>query len=248
MYLRSLIIIGLALMMGCKDKPKVIEATDMTIGNHNFDNTNDMNSMSKLENAKFTKVDVLEVLQATQYTYMRVSNGKIKYWIAVGKMEAKPGDVFYTAGEVLQLNFKSTEFKRTFDTLYLVNSVLNNYHQKASALPAEKSEDVKISANKNKVNGAISLDELIKNKEKFKGQTVVVAGECIKANNGILGKNWIHIKDGSKINGKQADLTISTREDIKAGSFVSLKGKISLNKDLGYGYVYEVLMEDATKQ
>ncbi|MEZ4908908.1 MAG: hypothetical protein R2771_15000 [Saprospiraceae bacterium] len=62
-----------------------------------------------------------------------------------------------------------------------------------------------------------------------------------------MGKNWIHIKDGSEIDGKQADLAISTNETFKMDDMIVIKGVIALKKDLGYGYVYDVLMEDGEK-
>jgi hypothetical protein len=58
-----------------------------------------------------------------------------------------------------------------------------------------------------------------------------------------MGKNWIHIQDGTDFNGG-FDLTITSDSQHAVGDTVIFEGKISLKKDFGYGYVYEVIMED----
>jgi len=57
-------------------------------------------------------------------------------------------------------------------------------------------------------------------------------------------KNWVHLQDGSSFNGFN-DITITTLEKLKVDDIVSLKGTVVLNKDLGSGYKYDVLVEDA---
>jgi len=51
--------------------------------------------------------------------------------------------------------------------------------------------------------------------------------------------------DGAASNGK-FDLTITSLSKVKTGDVVTFEGKVSLNKDFGYGYVFEVMLEDAT--
>jgi hypothetical protein len=61
----------------------------------------------------------------------------------------------------------------------------------------------------------------------------------------IMNKNWIHLQDGTSFNGFN-DITITSLEKVKVDEIVSLKGKVVLNKDLGSGYKYDILIEDAT--
>jgi hypothetical protein len=58
-----------------------------------------------------------------------------------------------------------------------------------------------------------------------------------------MGKNWIHIQDGTESEG-QFDLTATTLLEFQTGTVVTIEGKIALDKDFGYGYTYKVLMED----
>lgn len=64
-----------------------------------------------------------------------------------------------------------------------------------------------------------------------------------------MGKNWIHIQDGTKHN-TSFDLTITTQNLPALNDEVTFKGTIMVNKDFGAGYFYDVIMENAvlTKQ
>jgi hypothetical protein len=93
-------------------------------------------------------------------------------------------------------------------------------------------------------NGGITISELINNKIKYSGQVVRVQGQVVKLNNGIMKRNWIHIKDAS-INSENKDLTVTTTESVALGDIVSFEGKIAVDKDFGSGYSYEIIMEEA---
>jgi hypothetical protein len=57
-------------------------------------------------------------------------------------------------------------------------------------------------------------------------------------------KNWIHLQDGTDFSGK-FDLAVTTDSEVKVGDNITVEGVITLDKDFGFGYFYEVLMEDA---
>ena len=57
-----------------------------------------------------------------------------------------------------------------------------------------------------------------------------------------MGRNWIHIEDGS---GKNQELTITTQDVLQLGEVGVFEGTISLDKDFGAGYRYEIIMENA---
>ena len=259
MFLRFLY--GIAILIsinfyGCDSKPKIIVEDTSEVPQNAPVNPN-QDAQPSGGGAMGAKMDVhqvktLDVMQAERYTYLQVSEGNRTFWIAASKMEANKGDVFLYRGGLLKTNFESIEFKRTFDTLYLVSSIINaNNHPGSQPSMANNGSGsanasaVSTSIDINAVKGAIKLSELIKNKEKYAGQTVTVAGECVKVNNGIMDRNWIHIHDGTESDGKPLDLTITTKELVPLGSKVALKGVIQINKDFGAGYKYGVIMEDA---
>jgi len=91
----------------------------------------------------------------------------------------------------------------------------------------------------------ISVEELIKNKEKYNKQTVRLKGEVSKYNSHIMNVNWIHIKDGTSFNGK-SDVTATSTTEVKLGDTISIEGKVTLDKNFGSGYIYPILIENAT--
>jgi len=92
--------------------------------------------------------------------------------------------------------------------------------------------------------GCVTIAKLLADKKSFSGKVVKVKGKVIKFNPAIMGKNWIHIQDGTEFEGG-FDLTVTTDIQTAVGETITLEGTIGLDKDFGYGYVYNVLMEDA---
>ena len=92
--------------------------------------------------------------------------------------------------------------------------------------------------------GAISLHDLFSGRDKLAGKTVILTGKVVKFMPEIMNKNWIHLQDGTSYNGFN-DITITSLEKVKVDEIVTLKGTVVLNKDLGSGYKYDVLIEDA---
>lgn len=91
----------------------------------------------------------------------------------------------------------------------------------------------------------ISIEELFKNKEKYNNKIVSLKGEVTKYNPAILDVNWFHIKDGTSFN-EESDITATTTAEVKLGDTVSFKGTVVLNKNFGSGYVYDIIIENAT--
>ncbi len=89
----------------------------------------------------------------------------------------------------------------------------------------------------------ITIAELFANKDDYANKTVKVKGEVKKFNSKIMGKNWIHIQDGTEHLGEN-DLTVTSQMEAKKGDIIIIEGKIILDKDFGSGYFYKIIMED----
>ena len=59
-----------------------------------------------------------------------------------------------------------------------------------------------------------------------------------------MNKNWVHLQDGTK-DGDNFDLVITTLDAVNTGDVVIFEGVVTLDKDFGSGYFYEVIVEDA---
>lgn len=98
-----------------------------------------------------------------------------------------------------------------------------------------------------KAEGGKTVAEVFAEKDQLAGKPVVFRGKVVKSNPGILGKNWIHVRDGSGAEGSN-DLTVTTSAQPNVGDTVLVAGAVVLNKDYGMGYQYDVIIEDADVQ
>ena len=210
---------------------------------------------------------VEEAVQTSQYTYLRlteVGNPAAKtadtLWVAATMMETKKGDTLYYKGGFPMANFKSKELNRSFKSVLFLDSLsskpdfglkeklIGNGHNPmsstsmggASGTPKIEKIEVKIPATA----GITTIADLYAKKAAMAGKTVKVKGQVTKFSADIMNTNWLHIQDGTDKDGK-FDLTITTGETLKVGDVVCFEGKISVDKNIGQGYFYEVLMEDA---
>lgn len=97
-----------------------------------------------------------------------------------------------------------------------------------------------------KAEGGRTVAELFADKDKLAGQKVAVRGKVVKTNSGIMGKDWVHVRDGSGAEGSN-DLTVTTTSQPlpNVGDTVLVNGTVVTNKDYGMGYSYPVMLEGA---
>jgi hypothetical protein len=95
--------------------------------------------------------------------------------------------------------------------------------------------------------GAKTVEEIVTQRAALKDQTVTVRGKIVKFNSAILGKNWIHLQDGtgSPAEGSH-DVLVTTQGQARPGDVVTARGTVRVDKDFGSGYAYRVLIEDAS--
>jgi hypothetical protein len=77
------------------------------------------------------------------------------------------------------------------------------------------------------------------------GQEVTVRGRVVKVNNQIMGRNWVHLQDGSGSESDSThDLTITTDALVATGDIITVAGVLAADKDFGSGYMYDVILEN----
>ena len=190
------------------------------------------------------KIEAIEVLQTTNYTYVLGREDGEEQWVAAPKMEATVGEFYYYQGEMEMRDFKSTELDKTFESILFLGGLtsanqLDQAKEEANAPPAAPEQDNNEPIEP--VKGGISLTELLSNKAKYEGQEVLIRGKVVKYSANVMGSNWLHVQDNVGDN----DLTVTTSMSTSIGEIVILMGKITLDKDLGSGYFYEIIMEEA---
>lgn len=194
--------------------------------------------------------EVTEVVQATSYSYLRVKENNNERWVAVSKQDIKSGDVFYYDEAMLMNNFESKDLNRTFDEIYFVNQISKTPITKTpmgGAMPAHsgKVETKKMSTvTLEKTEDEITVAQIFSQRAEYSSKEFEIRGVVVKVNKQVMGKNWIHVQDGTNDAGN-FDLTITSQDLAEVNDEVIFKGKLTLNKDFGSGYFYEVIMEDA---
>lgn len=196
------------------------------------------------------KIIAEEVIQAGSYTYIKAKEDNQSYWLAVTKRDVEEGTTLYYLRGMEMKNFESKDLDRTFESIIFVEQLSNKPFEMpgmtdvADAHKTTKSSE-KLSISVPPAEKGISIGELYADKVNYKDRIAIISGKVTKFNASIMGRNWVHIQDGSEANGK-FDLTITTKEKVSVGDVVTFSGMIALDKDFGAGYAYEVIMENAT--
>jgi len=197
------------------------------------------------------KAEVKEVIHTTSYSYLRLDDNGDDKWIAITKQDIKVGETIYYLDGMRMDNFQSEELDRTFESVYFVQDISDQpivetqqmiMGQTEPKKPHLKKIDVEIELPE----GAISIGQLYSEKEQYNGKSVTVRGQVTKVNTGIMGRNWIHIQDGTG-GETNFDLTITSDDIPNLDEVVTYWGVVAVDKDFGAGYSYELIIEEATR-
>jgi hypothetical protein len=202
------------------------------------------------------KGQVLEVKDAGQYTYLRLKISGGETWAAVQRSNVQKGAQVTIDNVMLMKDFESRALKRKFDRIVLGTLVTSAGASPVAAttagnphttVPPTGTPDVKVA----KATGADArtVAEIVAKRSELKDKPVVVRGKVVKYTPGVMGKNWIHLRDGSgSATERTNDVLVTTTEETNIGDVVTAKGVVRTDKDFGSGYAYQVLVEQATLQ
>jgi hypothetical protein len=193
---------------------------------------------------------VLETMDTGGYTYVLVETSEDPIWAAGPETVVKVDDIVEISQGMPMQQFQSKTLNRTFDVLYFVSSIDNLTTPNVAAPAPTQASDSKPAVTD------VSVAELepgkniawvYANKDALANETISLRGKVVKYNTNIMGWNYIHIQDGS---GDAAagnnDLTVTSKATTAVGETVVIAGTVTLDKDLGAGYLFPVLVEDAS--
>ncbi len=213
------------------------------------------------------KAEILKFQDVPQYTYLFVKEGDSEFWIAVTTTNVNAGETVYFSNPLEMRNFHSSALDTTFETILFVNSIARSADAlskenkgKARGMTGMVSPHEKMTESKKKNQPAektsepfieksadeLTVAQIIEKSADFNGKEITIKGKVTKFLPDIMKKNWIHIQDGTSYNGK-TDLVSTTKETFEVGDIVTIKAKLETNIDYGYGYKYEVILQDAVK-
>ena len=170
-------------------------------------------------------------------------------------MDVKVGDDVVVPEGTPMPGYHSKTLDRTFDMVYFVSSVVvAGAENQTGDMPADPSPmhkgktvveaiDVDLSGI-TPAEGGQTVADLFAKRADLADKPVKVRGKVVKFSPEIMGKNWIHLQDGTGAEGTN-DLTVTTSAMVKKGDTVIISGVLVIDKDFGYGYAYDVIIEDA---
>jgi hypothetical protein len=199
---------------------------------------------------------VLEVKNVESYTYLRLNTKDGEIWAAVMKAPIKKGSTVTVENAAVMNNFESKTLKKTFPTI-----LFGSLGGTAALAPGGRAMGVAYplipGRNLETINdapvarasgaNAQTVAEIISKRAELKDKPVLLRGKVVKYNPSIMGKNWIHLRDGSgSAVDETNDVLVTSASETKVGDIVTVKGTIRTDKDFGSGYAYKVLIEEAT--
>jgi hypothetical protein len=215
----------------------------------------------------------LEVHDVPGYTYIRVGEaGSEGTWTAVATAGVKVGERVSVRSETVMNNFESKTLKRSFDSIHFgslatgesagalppghaptAGALPPGHAPTAGALPpghppsaASAGPSAVGAVGKATGPNARTIAEVFAEKQALSAKKIRVRGRVVKVTSGILGKNFLHLQDGTgSEQTKDHDLTVTTAEEVARDQTVTFEGTLVLDKDLGAGYRYDALLEDA---
>ncbi len=199
---------------------------------------------------------VAEMLNAGRYVYIRVESADGTAWAAAPGLEVAVGDTVAFRRGLEMVDYHSKTLDRNFDLVYFVErvDVVDGTPTEAAepiipqghgADPAAKKPEVDLSGIA-KAEGGKTVGEVFTEKAALAGKEVAIRGKVVKFMSGVMGKNWIHLQDGTAGPAGEDDLTVTTSGKATVGSVALVRGTLTTDKDFGFGYHYDVILEDAT--
>jgi hypothetical protein len=200
---------------------------------------------------------VAETMTAGGYVYIKLEEQGT--WLAANAFAVSVGDKVRYSGGMEMNDFQSKALDRTFDSIWFVSQAslvgADGGDPHAASMEGKTGEDMpyqKLALAMAPAPGDIAplkegktVASIFAESTDLKDQTVSLNARVMKVSRDIMGKNWITLQDGS---GTEPDnkLLATTQELVSPGDLVIAKGKVVTDVDLGYGYAYKVLLEEAS--
>lgn len=197
---------------------------------------------------------VLETMNAGGYTYLKLRTASGDVWAAVRQTDVKVGSNIALDGQMALDQFESKTLNRKFDRIVFGTlaggaapaaapsaPTTTQGAQRHMSVPADRTP-IKVS----RAEGGQTVGEVWAQKAQLSGKAVVIRGKVVKFLPEIMGRNWMHLRDGSGSPEKgDDDITVTTTDKAKVGDVITVRGTLHVDKDFGAGYRYPVIVEDA---
>ncbi len=206
---------------------------------------------------------ILSIDNAGAYKYLKINEDGKELWVAIANAPVKVGDKIGYDKMTVMKDFKSKSLKKTFKEVIFASDVylpeknkgIKDLQDMLGLSTANKNTPKKVEKKTVTEKPAkpfvkkefYTVEEVFMWKNELKDSTIKVKGKVQKISRQIMKVDWVHIGDGTGDSTKKNnDIVFTTKTmTFKSGSEVIASGKLILDKDFGYGYFYDVIVQDS---
>ena len=213
---------------------------------------------------------VLETMDAGGYTYVNIETATGPVWAAMPQTKVGVGQEIGLTGGMEMKDFEAKSLGRKFDSIIFSGGMVSKGTAPAAAggesftdamqgeagmetvsatsggSQAAVSEAEEVVVEKAEGENAYTIAEVFEKRKDLDQQKVTIRGKVVKYSPMIMGKNWIHLQDGTgDAAAKTHDLVVTTLGKAEKDSVVIIEGTVVADRDFGSGYRYDVIVEDA---
>ncbi|MFL5396227.1 MAG: nucleotide-binding protein [Myxococcales bacterium] len=212
---------------------------------------------------------LLERLDAGSYSYLRIATPSGEIWAAVPVAKVNPGATVEIEQPIWMQDFEGKAVGRKFPKIAfgtLAGAAPSEppagtapsrplaaapvmpasfVHPPSADAPAAEAGKVKVE----RLAGPSgqTVEQVFAKRAALNGKAVGVRGKVVKVTSGVMGRNWVHLRDGTGAAGSD-DLLVTTQDECAVGDVVVARGTARTDQDFGAGYKYTVLIEGAKLQ
>jgi len=203
---------------------------------------------------------VAETMNSGGYTYILLQTKTKMFWVAIAETKVDLGQDVVLAPGMEMIDFNSKSLDRTFDSIIFSEGLITQGGAAAGqgsahggteaqkktlgSKGAEPAAKENINVEKAAVENSYTVAELFEKRKELDNKDIVIKGEVVKVTAQIMGRNWLHIQDGTgSAQDGNNDIVVTTMDLPAVGDVVTIKGVLFSDKDFGSGYRYNAIVE-----
>jgi len=198
---------------------------------------------------------LLERIDAGSYSYLRVAAPAGEVWAAVPVTDLAVGAPVTVEQPIWMQDFEGKAIGRKFPRIAfgtLSGAAPSRPAAAAATLPSTfvhppregGADPGKIEVARLAGPSGQTVEQVFARRASLSGKQIGVRGKVVKVTSGVMGRNWVHLRDGTGSSGSD-DLLVTTTDECKVGDVVTARGTARTDQDFGAGYKYPVLIEGA---
>jgi hypothetical protein len=194
---------------------------------------------------------VAETMNSGGYTYVLLDKKGTKTWVVVPDMKVKVGEKVTFQPGFTKHDFTSRTLNRSFSEIVFSGGPASGSGAGSASQTGFKPKgpkiDKTIKLKKAAGPNAYTVAEIFAKRASLNKENVVLRAKVVKDSRNIMGRNWVHLQDGTGTAAKADYELVAVSKDAPAvGEVVTVKGMVYKDKDFGSGYKYRVILEKAS--